>query len=165
RLLEFPRLVATGRRACNLTARGGVARLLPRHVLDSLSVAPWLVGRQVLDVGTGAGFPGIPLAIAREDAHFTLVDTHERKIRFIRQTVRSLDLDNVTPCRSDVTALEAARRFDTVVSRALADPGRLWELVRDRLRRGGRLVAMSRARIAESDGDAAARRALPEDAE
>ncbi|HEX7036261.1 MAG TPA: 16S rRNA (guanine(527)-N(7))-methyltransferase RsmG [Pseudomonadales bacterium] len=165
RLLEFARLVAKWNRVFNLIGRGDVERLLPRHVLDSLSVAPWLVGRQVLDVGTGAGFPGIPLAIAREDAHFTLVDTHERKIRFIRQTVRSLDLDNVTPCRSDVAALDPSVRFDSVVSRALADPGRLWELVRDRLRPGGRLVAMTRARIAESDTEAPAGPALPDDAE
>lgn len=165
RLVTFADLVAKWNRAFNLISRRDIDRLVPRHLLDSLSVVPWLVGRDVLDVGTGAGFPGIPLAIAREDAHFTLVDTHERKIRFIRQTVRTLQLANVTPYASDVSTLDPAGTFDTVVSRAMAEPARLWALVRDRLRPTGRLVSMSRARLDGEDAETVGEPPLPDDAE
>lgn len=166
-LLGFRDLLVKWNRAFNLVSRRDVARLMPRHVLDSLSVAPYLVGREVLDVGTGAGFPGIPLAIAREDAQFTLVDTSERRIRFIQQTVRTLNLGNVSAHCSDVAALDPAWQFDTVVSRAVAAPAALWALAGARVRPRGRMVAMfSTGNLSAGAGadPAAAVVPLPEDA-
>jgi 16S rRNA (guanine527-N7)-methyltransferase len=144
-LLAFGDLLAHWNRAFNLVSRRDTARLVPRHLLDSLTVAPWLSGTAVLDLGTGAGLPGVPLAIAREDAQFTLIDRSERKIRFLGQVVRTLGLANVSPRCSDVTQLPAAVDFDTVVCRALADPGSAWALAADRVRPQGRMVIMTRA--------------------
>lgn len=145
RLLDFRDLLARWNRAFNLVSRRDVDRLVPRHLLDSLTVAPWLTGTRVLDLGTGPGLPGVPLAIAREDAQFTLIDLSERKIRFTGQAVRALELSNVSPRCGDVRALEPAVTFDTVVCRAVADPATVWEMVSPRVRPGGRLVIMSRA--------------------
>lgn len=163
-LLDFGDLLLRWNRAFNLISRRDTSRLVPRHLLDSLSVAPWLTGSRVLDVGTGAGLPGVPLAIAREDAQFTLIDTSERKIRFIGQVVRRLGLANVTPGCSDVRGLPAEHVFHTVVCRALTAPASAWSLAAPRLAVGGRMVIMSRAgnRGAAAPGTGAAD--LPADA-
>jgi 16S rRNA (guanine527-N7)-methyltransferase len=147
-LLAFGDLLLHWNRAFNLVSRRDTARLVPRHLLDSLTAAPWLTGIAVLDLGTGAGLPGVPLAIAREDAQFTLIDRSERKIRFLGQVVRTLGLANVSLRCSDVTQLPAGEDFDTVVCRALADPGSAWALAADRVRPEGRMVVMTRAGIA-----------------
>jgi len=143
-LLDFRDLVLRWNRAFNLISRRDTARLVPRHLLDSLTVAPWLSGTDVLDLGTGAGFPGVPLAIAREDAQFTLIDSSERKIRFIGQVVRTLGLPNVSPRCVDVHELARDRDFDTVVCRAVTDPASAWGLAAARVRPFGRMVIMSR---------------------
>jgi len=145
RLLAFAALLERANRAVNLVSRRDVDRLGPRHLLDSLSVAPLLPAGRVMDLGTGGGLPGVPLAIAREDVRFTLVDRSERKVRFVERAVRELGLDNVAVRCIDLAAAPAGEgdeRFDAVVSRAVAEPARLWALVRDRLGPGGVLVIM-----------------------
>jgi len=146
RLLAFAALLQRANRAVNLVSRQDVDRLGPRHLLDSLSVAPLLPAGRVMDLGTGGGLPGVPLAIAREDAQFILVDRSERKVRFVERAVRELGLDNVTVRCVDLaaapTAGENGEAVDAVVSRAVAEPARLWALVRDRLGPGGVLVIM-----------------------
>lgn len=156
RLLAFGSLLARANRAFNLISRRDVHRLVPRHLLDSLSVAPWLVGERVLDMGTGAGLPGVPLAIAREEVQFTLIDLSERKIRFVDRAARALGLDNVTSQCADVRHLDAADTYDTVVCRAVGDAAAVWELAARRLSPEGRMVVMSRTR-----GEAGAGPALP----
>ncbi|MDZ7668392.1 MAG: 16S rRNA (guanine(527)-N(7))-methyltransferase RsmG [Gammaproteobacteria bacterium] len=144
RLLEFARLLEHWNRAFNLISRRDVDRLLPRHLLDSLSGAALLDGTEIMDLGTGAGLPGVPLAIARADLHFTLVDRSERKIRFVRQAVRSLALNNVSTWCGDAQALPEEARFDSVICRAVAGLDACWALARARLGPGGRLVIMHR---------------------
>ncbi len=104
-----------------------------------------------MDLGTGGGLPGVPLAIARGDVRFTLVDRSERKVRFVARTIRELELDNVTVCCADLAAalpadvpaaLAAGGGFAAVVSRAVADPARLWALAAGHLRRDGVLMIM-----------------------
>lgn len=153
-LLAFRDLLAHWNRAVNLVSRRDVARLVPRHLLDSLSVAPWLGGAATLDLGTGAGLPGVPLAIAREDVHFTLIDTSERRIRFVRRAVRALGVGNAEALCADVRALPAERRFDTVVCRGVADAPTAWALAAPRLERGGRLVLMTRTGVGADRGSA-----------
>jgi 16S rRNA (guanine527-N7)-methyltransferase len=151
-LLQFGDLLLRWNRAFNLISRRDTGRLVSRHLLDSLSVTPWLHGREVMDLGTGAGLPGVPLAIAREDSSFTLVDRSERKIRFIDQVVRTLGLTNVATRCGDVRSLPDSAIFDTVVSRAVASVDEIWALAEPRLRPGGRVLIMHRGQApAERD--------------
>ena len=143
-LLGFGALLARWNQAFNLVSRRDIERLLPRHLLDSLSAAPELAPSRVLDLGTGAGLPGVPLAIVRPQLQFTLVDRNERKIRFIGQVARELELANVTPLCADVARMPGDETFDTVVTRAVAAPAGVWALAEPRLAPAGRLVLLHR---------------------
>jgi 16S rRNA (guanine527-N7)-methyltransferase len=136
-LLQFAALLRRWNGAFNLVSRSDVPRLIARHLLDALSLVPMLCGRRVLDLGTGAGLPGIPLSIARPDIEFTLLDRSERRIRFVRQVAIELGLKNVTPIASDYADFRADALFDTVVSRAVAKPAALWRVAANLLAPGG----------------------------
>jgi 16S rRNA (guanine527-N7)-methyltransferase len=126
----------------NLTAIRERSQQVTKHVLDSLSVAPWLRGRQVADVGSGAGFPGIPLAIVRPDLQFSLIESTGKKCRFLEHVRDTLGLTNVAVVQSRAEAYKPEVRFDTVLARAV---GPLVDLVRNAgalVAGGGRLLAM-----------------------
>ena len=126
----------------NLTAIRERSQQLTKHVLDSLSVAPWIRGTRVADVGSGAGFPGIPLAIARPDVHFALIDSTGKKCRFLEHVRDQLQLANVEVVQSRAEAYRPTERFDTVLARAV---GPISDLVRNSghlVAGGGRLLAM-----------------------
>lgn len=151
RLATLAGLLEHWNRSFNLVSRQDVGRLHARHLLDSLSAVPWLTGTSIMDLGTGAGLPGLPLAIAQPQRSFTLVDRSRRKIRFIGHACRSLGLDNVTPVAGDVrSSLPADSRFDTIVARAVADMAEVWALGRARLQPGGRLVVWWRGQSGEA---------------
>jgi len=128
RLVAFAQLLRQWNAAFNLISRQDIRRLVSRHLLDSLSLAPRLRGGRVLDLGTGAGLPGLPLAIARPSLQFTLVDRGERRIRFVRQACMELGLSNVDAIAADFASFRATTPFDTVVSRAVAKPASLWRV-------------------------------------
>ena len=107
-------------KAYNLTAVDDPARILTQHLLDSLSAARALDGTTIADVGTGGGFPGLPLAIAFPERRFTLIDTVEKKLRFVAHAARTLQLANVTPLHARVERLAPGTAFDTVITRAFA---------------------------------------------
>ena len=107
-------------RRYNLTAIRTRATMVTHHLLDSLAIHPDLEGERIADVGTGAGFPGLPLAVCNPQRHFTLIDSTAKKIRFVEHAVRVLKLGNVTAVHARVEALEVERPFDTVVARAFA---------------------------------------------
>jgi 16S rRNA (guanine527-N7)-methyltransferase len=104
----------------NLTAITDPAAMLTHHLLDSLAIHQDLHGTRIADAGTGAGFPGLPLALTNPQRQFTLIDSNNKKIRFVRHAVELLGLQNVTPVHGRAEALEPAVPFDTVVARALA---------------------------------------------
>jgi 16S rRNA (guanine527-N7)-methyltransferase len=104
----------------NLTAIRDRSSMLRKHVLDSLSVQPYLRGSRLADIGTGAGFPGLPLAIVNPERRFTLVEATGKKARFAEQTAAQLGLDNVHVVHERAENYRPFELFDTVMARALA---------------------------------------------
>jgi 16S rRNA (guanine527-N7)-methyltransferase len=126
----------------NLTAIRDPDAMVSGHILDSLAVRSLLEGRRVLDVGTGAGFPGLPLAIAEPQIEFELLDSNGRKISFVRHVIGELGLQNVVAKKARAEDYAPAERFDTVIARALASIPRLLELAGHLIREEGVLLAL-----------------------
>lgn len=129
-------------KAYNLTAITAPGDILTHHLLDSLSAQPDLAGAVVADVGTGAGFPGLPLAIVNPLRQFTLIDAVDKKLRFIDHVVRTLGLSNVRTLHGRVEQLQAVEPFDTVIARAFAPLPRLISLVEPLCGQRTRVIAM-----------------------
>ncbi len=119
-LVAYVELLHKWNKAYNLTSVRDPNEMLIRHILDSIVVAPHLQGERFIDVGTGPGLPGIPLSIVLPDAHFTLLDSLGKRVRFLRQVQHELHLTNVTPVQSRVEDFPAEPPFDGVISRAFA---------------------------------------------
>ncbi|WP_106476801.1 16S rRNA (guanine(527)-N(7))-methyltransferase RsmG [Phytohalomonas tamaricis] len=120
RLLDFLALLHKWNRAYNLTAVRDPETMVSRHLLDSLSIMPWVHGPRVLDVGAGAGLPGLVLAIVMPELDITLLDSNGKKVRFQRQATFELGLKNVTPFQARVEAFEDPQGFDQILSRAFS---------------------------------------------
>jgi 16S rRNA (guanine527-N7)-methyltransferase len=120
RLIVYIKLIVKWNRVYNLTAVRDPQRMLDRHILDSLSVLPYLLSSRIIDIGAGAGLPGIPLAIACPDNTFVLLDSNRKKTRFMQQAKIELALDNVEVVCDRVENYHPAERFDTVISRAFS---------------------------------------------
>lgn len=119
--LEYLALMETWNRAYNLTAIHLPEERVSRHILDSLAILPWLKGPRIIDVGTGAGLPGIPLAIARPDDAFVLLDSNGKKTRFLHEVKRALGLKNVEIVNMRAEQYQPEQGFDTVISRAFSE--------------------------------------------
>ncbi|MGE9553343.1 16S rRNA (guanine(527)-N(7))-methyltransferase RsmG [Erwinia amylovora] len=119
-LVGYVELLHKWNKAYNLTSVRDPEQMLVRHILDSIVVDPHLQGSRFIDVGTGPGLPGVPLAIVRPDAHFTLLDSLGKRIRFLKQVQHELKLSNITPVQSRVEDFSAEPPFDGVISRAFA---------------------------------------------
>lgn len=120
RLVTFVLLLNKWNKAYNLTSVRDPEEMLVKHILDSLVVSPYLQGERFIDVGTGPGLPGLPLAIINPDKHFYLLDSLGKRISFIRNALRELAITNVTPILSRVEAYQPEEKFDGVLSRAFA---------------------------------------------
>ncbi|MDR3105400.1 MAG: 16S rRNA (guanine(527)-N(7))-methyltransferase RsmG [Yokenella regensburgei] len=119
-LVAYVKLLNKWNKAYNLTSVRDPNEMLVRHILDSIVVAPHLQGSRFIDVGTGPGLPGIPLAIVLPHCHFTLLDSLGKRVRFLKQVQHELKLENVAPVQSRVEAFPAEPPFDGVISRAFA---------------------------------------------
>ena len=117
-LVDYISLLARWNRAYNLTGLADPREMVLRHLLDSLSILPWVRGERLLDVGSGAGLPGIVLALALPELDCTLLDSASKKTRFLLQAVAELALTNATVVRCRLEQYRPSRRFSTVVSRA-----------------------------------------------
>jgi len=129
-------------RKVNLTAIRSRDEMVTAHILDSLVARPLLQGREILDVGTGPGFPGLPLAIVEPDREFTLLDSNNKKIMFVQHVAGLLGLDNVTAVKDRGEDYAPGHRFDTVIARALAALPRLVEIAGHHVREDGVFVAL-----------------------
>lgn len=141
-LLNFIRLIVKWNKAYNLTAVRDPEEMVGMHILDSLAILPYLRPSRVADIGTGAGLPGIPLAIYCPDCHFTLVDSNSKKTRFVQQAVLELGLKNVEVVHSRVELLKPRSLFSTVIMRAFASMPDILKLTGHLLDEDGLLLAM-----------------------
>jgi 16S rRNA (guanine527-N7)-methyltransferase len=129
RLLALLDELARWNEMFNLTGITAQPEMITHHLLDSLTVSSDLAGERIADAGTGAGFPGLPLAVANPDRHFTLIDSTAKKLRFVAHAVQLLRLTNVTAVHARVEKMRPPAPFDTVVARAFAPLPRLLETV------------------------------------
>ena len=151
RLVAYLRLLHRWNRVYNLSAVRDPVQMVRRHVLDSLTVLPLLRGAALLDAGSGAGLPGLVLAIARPETRCVLLDRAAKRVRFLVQCVAELGLDNADPVRARVQDFPSAQRFPTVVSRATFALADLWRACERLLEPGGRVLAMKAGRPAEAE--------------
>jgi 16S rRNA (guanine527-N7)-methyltransferase len=164
-LLELLSLLQKWNRVYNLTAIREPEKWLTHHLLDSLSVVPHLPAGRMLDVGSGAGFPGIPVAIVQPERKITLLDSNQKKGAFLRQAVAELALPNVQVAVERVEAHRSAQAYDVVISRAFSDLADFVGLAGHAAAADGVLAAMKgvhpEAEIARLPGDWALAREIP----
>ncbi len=129
-------------RKVNLTAIRDRSEMVTAHIVDSLVARPFLEGEMVLDVGTGPGFPGLPLAIVEPEREFTLLDSNNKKIMFVQHVAGLLGLANVRAVKGRGEDYAPGHRFDTVIARALAALPRLVEIAGHHVREDGVFVAL-----------------------
>ena len=141
RLLAFESLLLKWNKTYNLTAIRDVEGVRVQHLLDSLSILPFVGSGRLLDVGSGGGLPGIPLAICRQDLDITLVDTVQKKVSFLQQACIELGLKNVHPVHARVENIKD-QTFDMISSRAFAEMKLFVDLTRHLLSPNGRWLAM-----------------------
>lgn len=140
-LLAYVDLLNTWNKTFNLTAIRAPRDMVNQHLLDALAALPLITRSPVLDVGSGAGLPGIPLAIARPDLQFTLLDSNGKKVRFIKQVVITLQLANVVVVQSRVENYQAPSPFALIVSRAFSSLEQFIRLTRHLLAPTGEWLA------------------------
>lgn len=142
-LLDYVALLHKWNKAYNLTAIRDQENMVRRHLLDSLTVLPWLGTETTLDVGTGAGLPGVVLAIMRPDQQFILLDSNGKKTRFVRQAVLELRLPNVEVVQSRIQDFK--QQVPQVTARAFASLPDMLAMLAHVLPETGRLLAMKAA--------------------
>ena len=141
-LLQYLLLLKKWNQAYNLTAVRELPAMVTRHILDSLAIRPYVLGQRVLDVGSGAGLPGIVLAITNPTLIFVLLDSNGKKTRFLNEVKRSLNLANVTVVQSRAENYREPISFDTVLSRAFSDITQFIQWTRHLIAKQGIWLAM-----------------------
>jgi 16S rRNA (guanine527-N7)-methyltransferase len=142
RCLAYLGLLVKWNRAYNLSGIRDPEQMLSHHILDSLSVRPYILGRRCLDVGTGAGLPGLILALSLPETHWVLLDSNRKKIRFLNQVKLELKVGNVEVRHGRVEEFQAAQPFSIIISRALGPLARFWKMTEKLRNEDTRLLAM-----------------------
>lgn len=146
-LARFVDLLLRWNRVYNLTGVRGVDEILDRHFVESFALRPLLHGTRIADVGTGAGLPGVPLAIAEPHRHFTLIESRAKRVHFLRHVVTELKLANVDVAHGRAEHLHVERAFDTVLARAVAPPAELLKIARHLTAPGSILLMLTAAHL------------------
>ncbi len=141
-LILYLKLLLKWNKAYNLTAITDFDKMISYHLLDSLSIVPYLSGNNIVDVGSGAGLPGIPLAIYFPEKQFTLMDSIGKKTRFMAQAVRELQLKNVRVVQTRAEECQTAGCFDTMIARAVSSVDELIRISKHLLAQDGKLLMM-----------------------
>ncbi|MFI3186950.1 MAG: 16S rRNA (guanine(527)-N(7))-methyltransferase RsmG [Methylococcaceae bacterium] len=141
-LLSFIKLIEKWNKAYNLTAIRNREEMARLHILDSLAILPHIEGKRIIDIGTGAGLPGIPLAICLPELSFTLLDSNAKKTRFVQQVVLELKLKNVEILHSRVENHHPEQTYDAVLARAFASLAEIVKLTAHLPGKTGVLLAM-----------------------
>jgi 16S rRNA (guanine527-N7)-methyltransferase len=142
RLIQYVALLDKWNRVYNLTAVRDAEKAVSAHLLDCLAVVPYLRGTRVLDVGSGAGLPGIPIALARPEIRVTMLDSSHKKAAFLRQALADLQLRNAEIVCERAESWRPSQKFDSVISRAFAELTEFVRLTEHLLAPGGLLAAM-----------------------
>jgi 16S rRNA (guanine527-N7)-methyltransferase len=142
KLLQYLALLEKWNQVYNLTAIRDREKMVSGHLLDCLAVIPYVTGARVLDAGSGAGFPGIPIALARPGIQVALLDSNHKKAAFLRQAVADLQLNNATVVCERVETWQAGEKFDCIISRAFAEIAEFIALTGHLLAPGGVFAAM-----------------------
>lgn len=141
-LMDYLALLQKWNKAYNLTAIKDPKQMVIYHVLDSLAIVPYIKGDTVLDVGTGAGMPGVMLAIICPEKHITMLDSNGKKTRFLQNLKREMKLENIRIINDRVEAVPADNQFDCITSRAFASLSDMVALTRHLLAPSGMMAAM-----------------------
>ena len=141
-LMCFIKLLEKWNKAYNLTSIRNTEDMVRLHLLDSLAIIPFIEGKHVIDIGTGAGLPGIPLAIYLPSIDFTLLDSNAKKTRFVQQVILELKLKNVSVCHNRVERYLPEVSFNTVITRAFASLSDIVKLTGHLLSKNGIILAM-----------------------
>jgi 16S rRNA (guanine527-N7)-methyltransferase len=142
-LARFLDLLMQWNRVYNLTGIRDLAELVDRHLIESLALKPLLRGERIADVGTGAGLPGVPLAITERARRFTLIESRAKRVRFLRHVTAELALTNTEIAHGRAEHLRPDRPFDTVLARAVAPPAELLEICRSLTAPGSILLLLT----------------------
>lgn len=142
RLLAYLDLIAKWNRVHNLTAIRDLPSMVSAHLLDTLAITPYLSAPTLLDIGSGAGLPGIPLALVWPHANVTLLDSNQKKTTFLQQAIIELELKNTVVVCERIEAWQTQLQFDVVISRAFSDTAEFVRVASRFCRAGGTLAAM-----------------------
>ena len=150
KMINFIQLLKKWNQRFNLTSITDWRGMVIKHLLDSLAISPWITSPMILDVGSGAGIPGIPLAILQQDKAFTLLDSNGKKTRFINQATTELGLQNVSVVRGRIERYQPSQAFDQVICRAYASLQKFVEQTENILHPDIELLAM-KGQLPESE--------------
>ena len=147
---KFVALLLRWNEVYNLTGPRGAGELLDRHLVESFALRPLLRGERIADVGTGAGLPGVPLAIAEPGRHFTLIESRAKRVRFLRHAVAELKLGNAEVAHGRAEHLRVEAPFATVLARAVAPPAELLAICRPLTAPGSILLLLTATHLQEA---------------
>ncbi|MBV8801689.1 MAG: 16S rRNA (guanine(527)-N(7))-methyltransferase RsmG, partial [Gammaproteobacteria bacterium] len=140
--LQYLYLMQRWNHVYNLTAILDIEEMIMLHIIDSLSISPYLHGNRIIDIGTGAGLPGIPLALIHPEKHITLLDSNNKKTRFLTQVVIELKIKNIDIISSRCENFHPEQRFDSILSRAFASLKVMLLTTQHLLKEHGQFLAM-----------------------